>query len=238
MSIIVNGQTQQSHEQIVTAGLAIALDAADHRCYVSGSPVLYNLSPTSSRYSTSAVLTPSASWITPSTGGAGSIAFSGSYAYWEYYFQTPSGSVAPVNQPYTLFCWASGSQFSLSVGGGKPSEQIGKLYYSPTNNYTPYFQLTSPTSNTTVTSPFSVNATVWNQIGVSWSGNVSKLIKLYINGAMVSSGTTSTNTFYSPIQGLTTLGAFTFGNSLYYNRVLTDAEVLQNYNAQKARFGL
>lgn len=235
MSIIINGQTRQAHAQIVTSGLAIALDIADNRCYTSGSRTLYNLSATSSRYITNATLTPSASWVKTSTGGAGSLAFSGSYAYYDYNYQTPSGSIAL--QSYTLLTWVSGSSPFFNVGTGLTSQNMGTLGYGSFNSYFPTFYLRSQQGqNTQAQSTIAIDPTRWNQIGVSAALTGNRAIRLYINGVVSSITTANGVSFNPPTIGLTNTGEFTLGNTLYYNRVLTDAEVLQNYNAQKSRF--
>jgi hypothetical protein len=85
-----------------------------------------------------------------------------------------------------------------------------------------------------------------NQIYVfTYTDNGSNESKLYINGSLVTTYTsytaleTNTNALY--------VGKFTYTsngisgnvyNSKIYNRVLTAAEVLQNFNATKSRYGL
>ena len=71
-------------------------------------------------------------------------------------------------------------------------------------------------------------------------------IKVFINGVLNNSTTTASNqsgsnsTFY--IGTFTDAGSEAFPGAIYecqvYNRVLSDDEISQNYNAQKGRYGL
>jgi hypothetical protein len=72
--------------------------------------------------------------------------------------------------------------------------------------------------------------------------NSSRVVKLYVNGVFIESGTHSGNL------NITSQNLFIGGGPRgwtgkistpqIYNRVLSDSEVLQNYNATKTRFGL
>ena len=72
--------------------------------------------------------------------------------------------------------------------------------------------------------------------------NSSRVVKLYVNGVFIQSGTHSQNL------NITSQNLFIGGGPRgwtgkistpqIYNRVLTDSEILQNYNATKGRFGL
>jgi hypothetical protein len=68
--------------------------------------------------------------------------------------------------------------------------------------------------------------------------------QIFVNGQLITSGTnTDTITFYNQpvwIGRANYGGYFNGGISVvrYYNKALSSTEVLQNYNAQKIRFGL
>jgi len=98
-------------------------------------------------------------------------------------------------------------------------------------------------SNTFASTPSTSSLVgLWKHYVVVWDYNVN--CKLYINGAFVGNATYKTpNT-----SGLLSVGS-NFGAGTYswaglmasfklYDRALTAAEVLQNYNAHKSRFGL
>jgi len=89
----------------------------------------------------------------------------------------------------------------------------------------------------------SVTPNAWNLATGTWNGTV---MTLYINGSQASTRTNSTNVMSASGQTLV-IGKLSYGNfpqtfsmasARIYNRALTAAEVLRNYNAQKSRFGL
>lgn len=89
----------------------------------------------------------------------------------------------------------------------------------------------------------SVTPNAWTLATGTWNGTV---MTLYINGSQASTRTNSVNTISATGQVLA-IGKLSYGNfpqtfsmasARIYNRALTAAEVLQNYNAQKSRFGL
>jgi hypothetical protein len=71
--------------------------------------------------------------------------------------------------------------------------------------------------------------------------------KIYVNGAFNTSSSNYSDSVYQPSVGSRLrLGNYTsnqfpfpgnIARLLVYNKVLSDAEVLKNYNAQKSRFG-
>jgi hypothetical protein len=72
--------------------------------------------------------------------------------------------------------------------------------------------------------------------------NSSRVVKLYVNGVFIESGTHSGNLNITSQNLFIGGGPRTWTGKIstpqIYNRVLSDAEVLQNYNSQKGRFGL
>ena len=90
----------------------------------------------------------------------------------------------------------------------------------------------------------------WQNVVGSWSGN---LMKIYRVGLMINSGDGVTDISANDYTGYLRLGGkgtsntstiqtanaqVIIGSVQIYGRQLTDAEVLQNYNIMKARFGL
>ena len=82
---------------------------------------------------------------------------------------------------------------------------------------------------------------VWYCAAITFDNSTLQM-KLYLNGVL---GSTTTSTTISS-GGICKIGEHSSGQSIagyvpiamVYNRALSDAEVLQNYNAQKGRFGL
>jgi hypothetical protein len=94
--------------------------------------------------------------------------------------------------------------------------------------------------------PATVGNNTWSHIAVVWNTSTDNA-RFFINGTLNSS-ITNTNAVEKS-SGSSNLNIACFrsgqgfvtgriGNAIVYNRILTDAEVLQNYNAQKSRFGL
>ena len=86
----------------------------------------------------------------------------------------------------------------------------------------------------------------WYQLGFTYSGTT---LTAYINGASIGTTTftrqTTTSLYFGlcAIDSVTNMGTAGYaggrmGNFMFYNRGLSSSEVLQNYNAQKTRFGL
>lgn len=98
--------------------------------------------------------------------------------------------------------------------------------------------------NKVVSSAKSFNT--WYQLGFTYSGTT---LTAYINGASIGTTTftrqTTTALYFGlcAIDSVTNMGTAGYaggrmGNFMFYNRGLSSSEVLQNYNAQKTRFGL
>lgn len=120
--------------------------------------------------------------------------------------------------------------------------------YAPTVGLENFFLSMGNDQYCVAPSPGSLSAYInsWVNIGVRVNGT--NLMKCYINGVEVSSYACQSN---GPSSYLYTNGPFSLGNRnnsaeylsgsiasfLMYNRAISDAEFLQNYNAQKSRFG-
>jgi hypothetical protein len=99
-------------------------------------------------------------------------------------------------------------------------------------------------TNKVVSSAKSFNT--WYQLGFTYSGTT---LTAYINGSSIGTATLTrqppTALYFGlcAIDSVTNMGTAGYaggrmGNFLFYNRGLSSSEVLQNYNAQKTRFGL
>lgn len=82
----------------------------------------------------------------------------------------------------------------------------------------------------------------WYHIFGTWQNGVA--LKLYVNGSLRTRTLTTNNTLRTSTSGwnLATLNTGVFYSvnialAMVYNRLLTDQEVVQNYNATKSRFG-
>ena len=104
-----------------------------------------------------------------------------------------------------------------------------------------------PSNSVIIDYPEIYSDNVWMNICVTYSGNSSSSgVVLYRNGAVVT-GTiitssigitinTSASAQISGRGGSSVVFPGRIGSTIIYNRALTAAEVLQNYNAQRVRF--
>lgn len=181
---------------------------------------------------------------TYATGDGGAIVFDGS----DDYMESSSSINITGNSPRTFECWAyTGSLSSKNVMGGGTQTNgtlfdtiiwyqdgllrvIGHYYGGGFDT-----QSTLPPRNT-------ININQWNHIVHIYDGSTASL---YTNGVFSNSKSLSLNTGNANVK--MGAGNYTGGYNYFsgkgsifriYNRALTPSEVLQNYNAQKSRFGL
>jgi hypothetical protein len=100
------------------------------------------------------------------------------------------------------------------------------------------------TSGSTILSGPTINSNTWYHTILTYDGS---LVALYLNGTLVASSTTSGSLSYAAGGNLNIGrknsfdGEYIQGNvsvTRVYNRALSRAEIAQNYNAIKTRFGL
>jgi hypothetical protein len=227
---------------LITNGLVLYLDAANPASYISGSLNWNDLSRNNS--SGSLINGP-----TFNTGSGGSIVFNGSNNYVDF------GNLGTIGNNQTVEVWFN----STSVVNYKNILDMNYLTYSPTtgnvgprleqqtNGYLTWYWSGNTTDNNTRNSAIVTTNLIVN----TWYQAVFTLTSgafiLYLNGTQTNSGTSPQG--YITTYGSVNLGrGFVLDSSRYftgsesilriYNRTLTTDEVLQNYNAQKSRFGL
>jgi hypothetical protein len=233
---------QYSFGKIVTDGLVLALDAADRNSYVSGSTTWRDVSGNNN--SGSLVNGP-----TFNSGNGGSIVFDGTNDY---------GRVNQLDLSYTnkitVSFWFKFTSTTVKL----PSE-----FTTNSDNTTGAFQIATSAVN-----PGDLYAHVYqggyNQIRTNLSYNdglyhnvcfvfdlsltTSQKIQCYVDGnvaakTQLQSTNVTANFLKSDLYIFSRAGTSFFQPgtlNLYqiYNRALSAQEVLQNYNAQKSRFGL
>jgi len=212
---------------IVTNGLTLQLDANNSTSYPGSGTTWYDLAGT--QQNITLVGTPTYTAAAPSY-----FTFNGST-------QRGSGTGAVLSSTsYTKCVWfylnsyVDNNIVSSDVGGHYMFFQGGNKMYNGHSNWTGF------PSNYPSTATFSLNT--WYNAALTF--NTTDGMKLYINGALDSSYTTIKTAFTG--DGSTNIAAYGAGNLLNgriakvycYNVSLTAAEVLQNYNADKAKFGL
>ena len=143
----------------------------------------------------------------------------------------------------TVECWfrrtGSRSSWVRIFGKGNSSNRTYGLWYHVNSNYFLYQRYGPSSINVMPTIPVVLN-TWYHMVGTSSGSNHT----LYLNGVNVGTGSNS-STFHSssdPYKVGSFDGSFhhigDVSNCRIYNRGLSEAEVKQNYNAHKGRFGL
>jgi len=221
--IIVN----RNYEGIVTSGLLNSLDAGFTMSYSTSGTTLYDIS--GNNYNGDLVGGP-----TFNSSNGGSIVFDGS----DDYINVNSGGSILSNVNYTKIAWFYITNLATSnniISGGNTGQHAfwtaggNKLNAGHNGNWT-----TVVSTTTLVTNTWYCGAVTFDTTN-GW--------KLYVNGNQeATSVSTTTFTGTGDIQ----IGRYQTGNNYtgriaitqIYNRVLSATEILQNYNAQKSRFGL
>lgn len=233
--------------RVVTNGMILSIDAADRNSYISGSATYYDLS--SNAYTASGVNS-----VSYSLAAGGTFEFSGSRNS-QIRFEDRSAGSATDN--YTWECWfrpvnaanttqgtplcrgndGAGSGWSLFIAYSSSSISSAIVTTLPT---------TVGTSSNYIFPPGQrISTSSWYHAVGTWTASTK--LDLYLNGSFIST---------VPMSGRTTLRTSTVGWNLgrvttttnnmtgsvalarVYNRVLSAQEIKQNYDAQKARFGL
>ena len=216
---------------IVTDGLVFALDPGSERCYPGTGTATYNIIN-----SASGTLTNGVAYV---TNNGGAFDFDGTDDFIAFPDDTNLN-----NQTLTMESW---SYLNTTI------QQNGFLFEKGLVNtqYSNFFEGTnfifrtmglSTSSFNIASSLFSANS--WNHIVCTYTSGTKRI---YLNGIQVGVATGLTGTIPTNTTGLF-LGAYGPGSSYFidgkiavsrvYNKALTQAEVTQNYNAQKSRFGL
>jgi hypothetical protein len=220
--------TQYAFGKIVTDGLVLCLDAADRNSYVSGSTTWFDVAGTNNGTLTNGP--------TFNTGSGGSIVFDGTN---DYVITTPT----ILNTPWSL-CTVFKPSSSQNFITGYPviySQNNLNIWVGITPNLA--IGVHSNNGNRSDTPAGSITLNQIYFIGVSSSPSA---LFVYINNTKYSltpqsnpsnatKSSIGSNIDYSPIKDFFMGNIFNFS---IYNRALTDSEVLQNYSAQKSRFGL
>lgn len=218
---------QRDYEGIVSNGLMLNLDAGYLPSYPQNGTSWYDISLSGNN----SVLT---NGPTFNTSNGGSIVFDGS----DDYVNVNSGASLLSSVNYTKIAWFYVTNFGTAnniISGGNTGLHAFWLFASNKLNagHNGFWN--------TVVSTTTLSLNTWYCGAVTF--NTTSGWKLYLNGTQeATSSSTTTFTGTGDIQ----IGRYQTGNNYtgriaiaqVYNRVLSGAEILQNYNAQKSRFGL
>jgi len=215
--------TQYANGRIVTDGLILSLDASDQNSYTSGSTTWRDLAG-----SNNGTLTNGPTFS--SAGNASSIVFDGS----DDYVNLPNGLLSGTSD-FTIIQWVQSN--GAGVGTTFGNYNSGNLQFGWSNSYV--FLWLDNSSAYASTSNFTTSITM---IAGRRIGTTTNYLK---NGIVISTG--SSNASIGNSNSNFRIGTNSTTNEQYngkiyttmvYNRGLSNAEILQNYNAQKGRFGL
>jgi hypothetical protein len=210
---------------IITSGLVFYVDAANPRCYPGSGT---DLTDTISGIGASLV-----GGVGFNTSNYGTFTFDGSNDYINF---GNSNSVKHFNG--TISAWVKTSNAGGGFRGIMAKQNAWGLFYSD-NVLVTYDWGAGATRSTGV----NIADNNWKNVVMTFQSAVSNGTRIYINGSSV---LTTTITWVNDTQNLyggAEVSASQYANcsgSIFslYNRVLTAAEVLQNYNAAKKRYGL
>ena len=210
---------------IITNGLVFYIDAANPRCYPgSGTDLTDNISGIGASL---------VGGVGFSSANYGSFTFDGSNDYINF---TNSNSVRLLNG--TISAWVKTSNAGGGFRGIMAKQNAWGLFYSD-NVLVTYDWGASATRSTGL----NIADGNWKNVVMTFQSAVSNGTRIYINGSL---SLTTTITWVNDTQNL--YGGAEVSASQYaacsgsifglYNRVLTAAEVIQNYNAAKKRYAL
>jgi hypothetical protein len=211
---------------IVRDGLVLNLDSAKRDSYPETGTIWYDLSGNSYN----GVLT---NGPTYNKSNGGSIVFDGSNDC----VVINSNSNILSKTAYTKISWFYITSYFYNIISGGNSGQHAFWLAGTTN-----LRAGHNGSWNTVVSTTSLSLNTWYFGAVTF--NTTTGWKLYVNG--VQESTSNSTTTYTGNDEIL-IGAFSTGANVFagrisvvqvYNRVLSDSEILQNYNAFKGRYGL
>jgi hypothetical protein len=242
--------TEYAGRKIVTDGLVLCLDAADRNSYVSGSTTWNSVA--GNNLSGSLINGP-----TFGSNNGGAITFDGTNDY----FIGSSGSYASVGsgpfthdvwfyQPTTLgFTGSFGGKYGVLFSGNAQSTFECFLYDNITGSGVPSSLIMGSYGGGTIGSVsgvgiYSFPIQTWHNVTIT--RNVTGNILVYKNTSIIATGSLTNNFANAPLYlagaPINSLYAayvnIRYGSFKSYNRALSASEVLQNFNAQKSRFGL
>lgn len=215
---------------IVTSGLTLCLDAANPKSYPGSGTSWFDLS---GQNNTGTLI----NGPTYNSAAGGSWSFNGTS---NYVSVANSDSLNTPNN--TLICWAKSNTSTWNDFGFLMSKRSVFIMH-PQQNLTTviyYYYL----NNTFASQSVDVSdITAWNMYACSWDGT---RINAYLNGALINFGVktgplNTSDTGVLEIGKDDTFSRYLNGNIAHasmYNRALTAAEIRQNFNAYRGRFGI
>jgi hypothetical protein len=212
----------RDYEGIITDGLIVNVDAGFTPSYPRSGATWYDVSGSNNGTLTNG----------PTFSGD-SIVFDGVDDFVN--LGNNSNTQFPHDSPWTFSFWGKIISQNITFPGflikGNASSSGVLVFYFQSN------EIIFKSRNINVGIPITLNTNFFYCVSNDSSGQT----KIYLNGAFIINGPvmTSTDSSNNLLLGRgDQFGNVSMFNFLKYNRNLTDSEILQNYNAQKGRFGL
>lgn len=228
------------NSQTVKDGLVLCLDAGNLKSYIGSGASWNDLSGNGNN--ATAYGSP-----TYSTDGKGCFDFAGTTGANSAAASTGftfASNMVPTTGNFTFECWiknppASGQTGLFSNAGGGDGYRFGPgydgVYILIGPNYTEFG----------ISWNGNLNSSLWYHVTATWDRTSAYRINTFLNGAYSNYGSipTTQTAFTNATPGIVRspcCGIYTGKLAMMkvYNRLLTNSEVLQNYNATKGRFGL
>ena len=212
-----------SADAYVTSGLITYLDAGVNSSYPGTGTTWTDLSPAANNFT----LTASPPWT--SAGSTSYFTMSGGYAV--------SSAILPAAAYTKIAVFYVTGNYNNIISGGVTSTD-----HAFWGNNGQFLQAGHNSAWSTVVSPVTTPLNQWVYGAVSF--NTSTGWRLYLNqNTPVTNASTTT---FTPTPAVCEVGAYQNGNflngraavAMIYNRVLSDAEITQNYNYFKSRFSI
>jgi hypothetical protein len=217
------------NSSVVRDGLVLHLDAANPKSYPGSGTVWRDLSGLGNN----GTLLNGAVFV---SSNLGNIAFDGVN---DYVSVPNSESLNPSTS--TLVCWAKSNTATWnSLGFLMSKRDVFVMHPNSGVTVSYYYRLNNTWQNETVTVP---DITQWNMYACTWDGTA---ITAFLNGIQIRSGN-KTGPLNTSDTGEMTIGRddgqgrYMNGSISYstmYNRALSAAEIRQNFNALRGRYGI
>jgi len=224
---------------IVTEGLDEVIDAGDPKCLTASDSIQGRINQLSNVRAGSGITF--SDGVTNSTGAGGSLSW--------------TRSIDWAKTSFTFSGWGNRDDLDDDKEGrivDVLNAGNGHLRLTLKTNPTFIFRPTAGGGNTLISATKTINAGEWYNLVVVKSGEISGgygFYTMYLNGEEIATNTSSslvTDSNFTRYRlmrssdddqsSISWLGKF--GPFYSYTRALAEAEVLQNYNATKSRFGL
>jgi len=218
----------QYNASIVRNGLVLHLDAANPKSYPGSGTVWKDLSGNGNDGTL-------VNGVGYSSNSKGTLTFDGIN---DEVRVTNSASLNPLNN--TLICWVKSNTATWNATGPLMSKRSVFVMYPifNTKNVQYYYYLNNSWQAQQITAS---DITIWNMYACTWNGTA---ITAFLNGRQINSGnktgplfTTNTSILYIGRDQ----GSYLNGNiaqSMIYNRALSAAEIRQNFEATRGRYGI